>query len=87
MATEEGYVWATSGWIIESAVQFRAAKGAPPMSDLTNHLGAWEGTWNTFLRPGEPYDESPVQATISRDNGAFVVEYSGSIAGEAVTGR
>ena len=57
------------------------------MPDLIDYLGAWEGTWLTFLRPDELHDESAVRATIDRDDGGFVIEYSGSIQGDEVTGR
>ena len=57
------------------------------MPDLIDHLGAWEGTWSTFLQPEALYDESPVRATIERDDGGFVIDYSGSIGDEEVTGR
>ena len=57
------------------------------MPGLADHLGAWEGNWKTFLRPDELYDESPIRATIARDDDAVVIEYSGAIAGDAVTGR
>ena len=57
------------------------------MSELADHTGAWEGSWRTFLRPDELYDESPVRATIERDGDGYVIEYSGSIQGDAVTGR
>lgn len=54
--------------------------------DLTQHLGTWEGSWSTFVEPNQPYDESPVRATISYEDDVLVVDYEGSIAGEAVTG-
>ncbi|MEA1903571.1 MAG: hypothetical protein U9N56_08610 [Actinomycetota bacterium] len=57
------------------------------MPDLIDHLGAWEGTWLTFLRPDELHDEAPVRATIDRDDDGFVIEYSGSIESEEVSGR
>lgn len=57
------------------------------MPGLIDHLGAWEGTWLTFLQPDELFDESPVRATIERDDDSFVIEYSGSIRGEEVVGR
>ena len=57
------------------------------MPDLIDHLGDWEGTWLTFLLPDELHDESPIRATITRDDGGFVIEYRGSIQGDEVTGR
>ena len=57
------------------------------MPDLIDYLGAWEGTWRTFLLPDELHDEAPVRASIDRDADGFVIGYSGSIRGEEVTGR
>lgn len=57
------------------------------MSELSEHVGAWEGSWRTFLRPGELHDESPVTATISTEGDGTIIEYEGSIQGQAVTGR
>ena len=57
------------------------------MPDLSGYLGTWEGTWLTFLVPDELHYQSPVRATIDRDDGGFVIEYSGSIEGAEVTGR
>ncbi len=57
------------------------------MPNLSNHLGTWEGTWQTFLLPGEIFDEGPIVATIDRDSDAFVIEYSGEIKESNVTGR
>ena len=57
------------------------------MPDLMAHLGDWEGTWQTFLRPGELFDEAPITATIGRDGNTFVIDYAGTIEGAAVTGR
>lgn len=56
------------------------------MPDLSTHVGTWEGSWSTFLEPNQPYDESPIEATISYDGDTVVISYVASIAGEAVTG-
>ena len=56
------------------------------MPDLSAHLGTWEGSWSTFLDPNQPYDESPVKATISHDDDELVIDYKGAIAGDGVTG-
>lgn len=57
------------------------------MPDLMDHLGDWQGTWLTFLLPDELHDESPIRATVNRDDDGFVIEYRGSIQGDEVTGR
>ena len=57
------------------------------MPSLIDHLGTWEGTWLTFLEPDDLFDESPIRATIERDDDGFVIDYSGSIGGEEVVGR
>ena len=57
------------------------------MIDLTDHLGAWTGTWSTFLEPDKLYDQSPLQATIARVDGGFVIDYQGSIGSDPVSGR
>lgn len=57
------------------------------MPELSEHTGTWEGSWRTYLRPGELHDQSPVTATISADGDSSIIEYEGSIQGQAVTGR
>jgi len=57
------------------------------MLDLNNHIGAWEGDWQTFLVPGELHAEGPVRGTIDRDDDGFVIEYSGPIGDVDATGR
>ena len=57
------------------------------MHDLTDHIGSWTGSWRTYLRPDELYDESPVTATIRSSDDGFTIEYTGSIQGDPVTGR
>ncbi len=57
------------------------------MPDLIDYLGAWEGTWFTFLLPDELHDESPVRATIDQGDDGFVIDYRGSIRAQEVTGR
>lgn len=57
------------------------------MPDLSDHIGAWKGHWQTFLEPEELHAEGPIQATIDREDDGFVIEYSGLIGAEETTGR
>lgn len=56
------------------------------MPDLESHLGRWSGTWRTYLRPDELFDESAITATVSQDGNGYVIEYHGQIGGDDVTG-
>lgn len=57
------------------------------MPDLSKHLGAWSGTWSTWLQPGELYDESPITLDVEPADGGWSIDYRGSIGGDPVTGR
>ena len=57
------------------------------MIDLSGHLGAWVGSWQTYLEPGALYDDSPARADVTRVGSDYAIRYEGEIRGDAVTGR
>jgi len=54
--------------------------------DLDGHLGAWHGTWSTWLEPGVLHDSSPVSAEVVREGDGWSIAYHGPIEGDDVTG-
>ncbi|MCB1246923.1 MAG: hypothetical protein KDB69_06645 [Acidimicrobiia bacterium] len=53
------------------------------------HDDGWtfDGSWRTYLVPGQLHDESPVSATLRRRGDDWVITYVGSIAADDVTGE
>lgn len=56
--------------------------------DLTPFIGAWQGTWRTWIEPDILHDESPIhlEAEPLLDGRDLVVAYEASIAGDPVEG-